>query len=97
MKLYGIKTCDTCRKALKALDDVEFVDLKKQTLPTEVIAAAFEQVGEALVNKRGTTWRGLSDEDKAREAIDLVAAYPMVMKRPLIEEDGRFTVGWPRD
>ncbi len=97
MKLYGIKTCDTCRKALKALDDVEFVDLKKQTLPTEVIAAAFEQVGEALVNKRGTTWRGLSDEDKAREAIDLVAAYPIVMKRPLIEEDSRFTVGWPRD
>ena len=97
MKLYGIKTCDTCRKALKALDDVEFMDLKKETLPAEVIEAAFEQVGEALVNKRGTTWRGLSDEDKAREAIDLVEAYPMVMKRPLIEEDGRFTVGWPRD
>ena len=97
MNLYGITTCDTCRKALKALGDVEFVDLKKHIVPTEVIAAAFEQVGEALVNKRGTTWRGLSDEDKAREAIDLVEAYPMVMKRPLIEEDGRFTVGWPRD
>lgn len=96
MKLYGIKTCDTCRKALKELEGVAFIDLKKEPLPRDVIETAYAQLGDVLVNKRGTTWRGLSDEDKARDAVDLVAAYPMVMKRPLIDENGTYTVGWPR-
>lgn len=96
MKLYGIKTCDTCRKAIKALPEAEFVDLKKETIPTDSLAAAFEQVGEALLNKRGTTWRGLPEEDKARPILEVIAAHPMVMKRPLIEDAGRYTVGWPQ-
>lgn len=96
MKLYGIKTCDTCRKAIKALPEATFIDLKKEAVPADVLAAAFDQVGEALLNKRGTTWRALSDEAKAQPILEVIAAHPMTMKRPLIEDEGRYTVGWPR-
>lgn len=97
MILYGIKTCDTCRKALKALGNVTFHDVRADGLPSEVAQAAWAQFGEALVNRQSTTWRGLSEAERAQEALTLLAAHPTLMKRPLIDAGGTLYLGWGKD
>ena len=94
MRLYGLKTCDTCRKALKSLPDVKFIDVRTQGMPENVLAQAFEYFGKALLNTRSTTWRGLGDEARNRPALELLADHPTLMKRPLIESDGEMYLGW---
>mgnify|MGYP003681876871 CR=1 FL=1 len=94
MILYGLKTCDTCRKALKSLPDVEFVDLRGAGVPPEILRAALDQFGAALVNTRSTTWRGLSETDRARDSLELLTDHPALMKRPLISNGGELSLGW---
>jgi arsenate reductase len=94
MILYGLKTCDTCRKALKALPFSEFVDVRSTGVPPEVLRAALGQFGAALVNTRSTTWRGLSEADRARDPLELLADSPTLMKRPLISNGGELSLGW---
>lgn len=94
MKLYGLKTCDTCRKALKLLPDAEFVDVRTQGVPKPVIAAALAQFGDRLLNKQSATWRGLSDSERARPPLDLLSDHPALMKRPLIDAGRRLCLGW---
>ena len=57
MQLYALKTCDTCRKALRALPDAVLVDVRADGVPADVMEAALAQFGAALVNTRSTTWR----------------------------------------
>ncbi|CUK01406.1 putative reductase [Shimia thalassica] len=97
MRLYGLKNCDTCRKALKTFNDVEFVDVRADGVPVEVLEKAFAAFGSALVNTRSTTWRGLTEEERAKPALDLLAEHPTLMKRPLIERNGEFFLGWTTD
>ena len=73
MKLYGIKTCDTCRKALKALPEAEFVDVRATPLERADLERFLEAFGGALVNTRSTTWRGLSEEERAADPLDPVS------------------------
>ena len=94
MKIYGLKNCDTCRKAIKALPEAEFVDVRADGISPEILAQAYEVLGEALVNTRSTTWRGMDEATRAMPALDLLAQEPTVMKRPLIERDGEFLLGW---
>ena len=94
MVLYGLKTCDTCRKALKSLPQARFVDVRAEGMPSETLGAALERFGAALVNTRSTTWRSLSEEDRARLPLDLLQAHPALMKRPLIEDEGTLYLGW---
>lgn len=96
MIVYGLKTCDTCRKALKALPEAEFVDVRAEGLPDAVRDAALAEFGEKLLNTRSTTWRGLSPEDRAAPPEALLAAHPALMKRPLIVADGRMILGWDK-
>lgn len=103
-KLYGIKTCDTCRKAMKALDAAgrpyTFVDLRADADVTALAPKWIAAVGtEKLVNRKSTTWRSLTDTDKARAdtdagAAELLAANPTLVKRPVIETGGDIFVGW---
>ena len=97
MKLYGLKSCDTCRKALKALEAAEFVDVRADGVPNDILKAAQEQFGDAIVNRASTTWRSLSDEEKAGDVLVLIAANPTLMKRPLIVEGEKMTLGWKAD
>lgn len=97
MRLFGLKNCDTCRKALKTLVEAEFVDVRAQGVPDDVIAQALAQFGAALVNSRSTTWRNLTEAERAIAPLDLLAMYPTLMKRPLIEKDGQFYLGWGKD
>lgn len=96
MRIYGLKACDTCRKAAKALG-AELVDIRATPLEPAQIATFLEAFGEDLLNKRSTTWRGLSEEERAMEPAVLIAAHPAVMKRPVIEKDGAWTLGWTKD
>jgi len=67
MKLYGLKNCDTCRKALKALPGAELVDVRADGVPEAVLQRALDRFGEALVNTRSTTWRGLDEATRTAE------------------------------
>ncbi|MDQ2093421.1 arsenate reductase family protein [Rhodalgimonas zhirmunskyi] len=97
MKIYGLKACDTCRKAAKALPGAAFVDIRAEGMEADLRARAFAQFGEALVNRRSTTWRGLSDEARAGDPLALLAEHPALMKRPLIEDEGQLYLGWGKD
>ncbi|WP_417722260.1 arsenate reductase family protein [Salipiger sp.] len=94
MRLYGLKTCDTCRKALKALPEAEFVDVRGTGVPAEVLEAALQTFGERLLNTRSTTWRGLDPAEREGAPRDLLAAHPTLMKRPLIIAGDRMYLGW---
>lgn len=96
MIIYGLKTCDTCRKARKALPGATFVDVREEGLPTEVLEAALAQFGEKLLNTRSTTWRGLDDEVRALDPAPLIIRHPTVMKRPLVVEGARMVLGWDK-
>ncbi|KIC50756.1 ArsC/Spx/MgsR family protein [Tateyamaria sp. ANG-S1] len=97
MEIYGLKTCDTCRKAIKALSDAQFVDVRADGVPADVMDAALAAFGDALVNTRSTTWRGLSEEERKGAPKDLLAAHPTLMKRPLIAANGGLHLGWTKD
>ena len=95
MQIYGLKSCDTCRKALAAHPQAVLVDLRRDGLPQAVLAQAIAGFGAALVNRRSTTWRGLDAAAQALPTEDLIRAHPSVMKRPLIvAADGSLRLGW---
>ncbi|WP_299894393.1 ArsC/Spx/MgsR family protein [uncultured Ruegeria sp.] len=94
MRLYGLKTCDTCRKALKTFPDAEFVDARSDGVPDSVLSQALAAFGDALLNTRSTTWRGLDDNQRAKTPLELLKEHPTLMKRPLIEKDGDLFLGW---
>ncbi len=100
MRFFGLKSCDTCRKALKSLRaagiDPQVIDVRADGLTADDITAIVNAFGDAIINKASTTWRGLSEDEKAMAAPDLLRAHPTLMKRPVIEHDG-WTMGWKAD
>lgn len=97
MRLYGLKNCDTCRKALKHLENAEFSDVRDPGVPQDVLEAALRRFGEKVINTRSTTWRKLSEEERAMPPLDLLTAHPALMKRPLIVDGDSFYLGWGKD
>lgn len=97
MKIYGLKNCDTCRKALKSIPDSELCDVRAQGISPELLKAAFAQFGTALMNTRSTTWRGLDDESRAGDPLELITAHPSLMKRPLIVANNQMYLGWTKE
>ena len=105
--LYGIPNCDTVKKARTWLDanktDYVFHDFKKNGITRELIAGWLKDVPwDVLVNRKGTTWRGLSDEQKAAvtdnaSATELMLASPSVIKRPVLTGAGKTQVGFSAD
>lgn len=98
MRIWGLKNCDTCRKAVKALEAAgqapRVVDVRADGVDATDLARFSDAFGDALVNKRSTTWRGLSEDERAGDPIALLARHPTLMKRPVIEADGQLTLGW---
>ncbi|MGC1494402.1 MAG: ArsC/Spx/MgsR family protein [Sulfitobacter sp.] len=97
MQIYGLKNCDTCRKALKALPGFQLVDVRADGLPEDVLDAALDQFGAALLNTRSTTWRGLDEAQRQRAPRDLIKEHPALMKRPLIAVDKNLFLSWNSD
>lgn len=94
MRVYGIKACDTCRKAAKELG-APLVDIRAEPLPPEQLGTFLEAFGESLVNRRSTTWRSLSEAERQEPPETLLVRYPTLMKRPVIEDDsGTLYLGW---
>ncbi|WP_375257945.1 arsenate reductase family protein [Citreimonas sp.] len=96
MILYGLASCDTCRKARKALPDADFVDVRSDGVPRDVVVAAQDRFGDRLLNTRSTTWRGLPEAERARPPLDLIEDHPTLMKRPLIVDGSRMVLGWDK-
>ncbi|MEO0573897.1 MAG: Spx/MgsR family RNA polymerase-binding regulatory protein [Pseudomonadota bacterium] len=101
--IYGIKQCDTCRKALRWLDDnnisYEWQDVRVTPLHADQIHEWTQSLDwTTLVNKRSTTWREL--DETARESlnetsvVDQLLATPTLIKRPVAVHDGGVTVGF---
>ncbi len=95
--IYGLKACDTCRKARKALPEARLVDVREAGLPEGLLARAWESFGSALLNTRSTTWRGLSAAERGLEPVALMAAHPALMKRPLIAVGDSLFLGWNKE
>lgn len=94
--IYGIKSCSTMKKAFTKLDELnvsyEFHDYKKQGIDKESVQRWVAELGiDKVLNKRGTTWRKLEDEQKQTadasvdSAIDLLVANTSMIKRPIVE------------
>lgn len=102
LTVYGIPNCDTVKKARTWLTaqgrEFQFHDYKKQGVPADRLDDWIKTVGwEVLVNRQGTTWRKLDDAAKAgvvdaASAKALMVANASVIKRPVIEQDGRVKV-----
>ncbi|RUO22223.1 arsenate reductase [Aliidiomarina iranensis] len=101
--VFGIKNCDTVRKARKWLKEhdvnYQFEDLKTTPLAGSTIEHWLNQVGaDILVNKRGTTWRQLPDDDKGEltlpRTIHLIQSNPTLLKRPIVVKGSEITVGF---
>ncbi|NRA24299.1 MAG: ArsC family reductase [Oleispira sp.] len=94
--MFGIKNCDTIKKARKWLEtegiEYQFHDYKKDGLSPEMLTDWVKDLGyEALVNKRGTTWRKLPDDIKdsidEASAIEIMLENTSIIKRPLLSDD----------
>ncbi len=101
--LYGIKNCDTIRRARKWLEangiDYRFHDVRSDGLDESQLNNWVEILGwETLLNKRGMSWRKLADEDKtdldADKAARLMLAQPAMIKRPILEHNGELFCGF---
>jgi arsenate reductase len=101
--LYGIKNCDTMKKARTWLDSrgvqYEFHDYKAAGIDAEVLKRWIGQVGwEVLLNRAGTTFRKLPDAQKTglneSKAIALMMAQPSMIKRPVLDAGKRLLVGF---
>ncbi|MEM9495295.1 MAG: Spx/MgsR family RNA polymerase-binding regulatory protein [Pseudomonadota bacterium] len=106
MKLYGLKNCDTCKKALKALSaaghEPDFHDVRADGVTKAYLTKWAKAAGwEKLLNTRSTTWRELPAASKEsvdeKSALALMEENPTLIKRPVIETKKGVTVGWTKD
>jgi arsenate reductase-like glutaredoxin family protein len=101
MVVYGLKTCDTVRKALAALSGAghaaQLRDVRAEPLAPAEWAWLASAFGERLVNRASTTWRSLGPETRALPVTELLARHPAAMKRPVIVRDGQLWLGWGKE
>ena len=106
LQMYGIKNCDTVKKARAFLDAhnlaYEFHDFKKEAPSKTQIETWLKQTDwKVLLNMRGMTWRKLSDEEKdginKTNAIKLMIEKPSIIKRPILEKGENLFVGFNQD
>ena len=99
IKIYGIKNCDTVKKALKylSINDIayEFIDFRVDPISKNEFQIMIEKVGfEVLINKRSTTYRTLTESEKDNVDFKLILKYPTLIKRPVMIRDEKILVGF---
>jgi len=106
MRVHHLKTCDTCRKAIRVLreagHDPALTDIRADGVSAETLTRWMAAVGrERLLNTRSTTWRGLNEADRAdmtdEKALALMVAHPTLIKRPVIETGDTVHTGWTKN
>ncbi|MCM0000367.1 MAG: arsenate reductase [Erythrobacter sp.] len=105
--LYGIPNCDTVKKARVWLEsqsrDYTFHDYKKEGADPERVAGWIAAAGlDSVVNRKGTTFRALGEEDKARAAdshtaVAMLVQHPSIIKRPIVEHAHGVLVGFKEE
>ncbi|KPL93964.1 MULTISPECIES: ArsC family reductase [Vibrio] len=104
--MFGIPNCDTIKKAKKWLEaegiKFEFHDYRKQGITEELVTTFCSELGwELVLNKRGTTYRQLSQEQKDTltedKAVTLLVKQPAMIKRPILKVDGKLHIGFKAD
>jgi len=104
--LNGLKSCDSCKKALKWLmeEGIEavFRDVRADPVSRAEVTRWGKAVGfDVLVNKASTTWRGLDESERAKaagpDAAALLVAHPTLIKRPVFESGAHVIVGFKAD
>ncbi|MFD2229765.1 ArsC family reductase [Alkalimarinus sediminis] len=104
--MYGIKNCDTIKKARKWLEaeaiDYRFHDYKKEGTDEALFKEWLSSLGwEAVINRRGTTWRKLPEDQRANmdnaSALTAMLENPSIIKRPLLEHNGKKILGFKAD
>lgn len=104
--LFGIRSCDSCRKARNWLDReglaYRYHDLRLDGLPPKALAAWVKRTGwEAVLNKRSLTWRKIPDVDRHIEdssaAVALMLDYPTLVKRPILCHGRSILIGFSED
>ena len=95
INVYGLKNCDTCRKAIAWLDELgvahAFHDVREEPLDEKILSTWLKELGStALVNRRGTTWRGLTPKQQAKAAAEpdacaLPLKHPALLRRPVFD------------
>ncbi len=98
MIIYTLKTCDTCRKAVRELrengHEPHIIDVRQDGIAASELARFHRAFGEKLANRRSTTWRGLSGAQRLIDPVKLLSEFPTLMKRPVIDIDGNLFLGW---
>ncbi len=106
IRLYGIRNCDTCRRAQHWLRDhdieFQFSDIRDEILDESQLKSWQEQLGwEPLLNKKSITWRKIPAFDRtglnANNARILILNFPTVMKRPVLEAGDKVVLGFDAD
>jgi Spx/MgsR family transcriptional regulator len=106
LTLYGIANCDTIKKARRWLDDrgidYRFHDYRKDGIDKAQLQAWADELGwENLLNRRGTTWRRLSEAERQgldqKRAVRLLMQYPSMIKRPLLDTGSQRLLGFDAD
>lgn len=101
MIIYGLSTCSTCQKALKALEaerkDVHFRDIRSEPLSETELAELVVEFGDRLVDRTTNDYRALNDWLKNSEVEAQISAKPKVMARPVIRDGDEFHLGWDAD
>ncbi|MEM9253967.1 MAG: ArsC family reductase [Pseudomonadota bacterium] len=104
--LYGIKNCDTVKKARQWLDkhgvEYRFHDVREDGLSKKQVADWVSELGwETLINKRSASWKQLDASDRetmsASRAVEAVIAQPTLIKRPLLDTGGERHTGFSSD
>ena len=95
--IYGIKNCDACQKALRYFaGKAEFRDVRTSPLSAERLEQFCQSFGNQIINTRSKTWKTLTDNEKSYTPLEILKAFPTVMKRPVIScsESSVITIGW---
>ena len=105
LKIYGIKNCSSMKKAFDLLNQLglayEFHDYKKQGIDAETVKKWLNEVGEnVILNKKGTTWRKLSEAEQQAallnetNLIHALTTHSSLIKRPVLETEQGYIVGY---
>ena len=105
LKIYGIKNCNSMKKAFDLLTELglryEFHDYKKQGIDAETVKQWLDHIGQDLVlNKKGTTWKKLSEQEQQlalsseQALIQALTTHTSLIKRPVIDQNGQYVIGF---
>ena len=104
--IYGLKNCDSCRKARKYLDnkgvEYTFHDVRQDGLDEDVLSRWLDELGwEVLLNRKSLTWRQIPEDQRAdldrQRALALMVEHPTLVKRPVVDSDAMISVGYSEE